>query len=215
MTTSSGQASLGWWAYPMKPIRVTEDIIKTVDRSQWTMERKYDGHRAILIMTGTIPCLWTRERRRIEMPKNLEDGLRSLDLQDGTVLDGEIWNPRKRGGWSHSKDVNCSITFWDVVRDGRRDLGRESLDLRREVLARLVGPSGCVRAVEALEVTKKVLNEVRQEAVKMRGDLRSGFVHGVVLKRRASPRRDHATKSHEHPDWMKIVFDGMSGWSPR
>jgi len=211
--TSPGLGS--WWMYPMKPARVTEAVLSSINPSDYLMEKKYDGWRAILIVSHGIPELWTRERRRIEMPTNLDNQLRSLKLPEGTVLDGEIWNPEKRGGWKHAKGVECQITFWDAIRKGNQDLSRNPLEERKERLRNLVSPTDCVKIVEDFPATVKSIAAARAEAISARGNARSGFVHGVVIKRRESPRRDHATKSHEHSDWMKVVFDGMSGWAPR
>ena len=68
-----------------------------------------------------------------------------------------------------------------------------------------------------MEAGLENLAKVHAEAAKVHADedFRSGFIHGVVLKRRGSIRRDHPNRSAEHPDWLKVVFDGMKGWEPR
>ncbi len=204
-----------WWMYPMKPTRVTEAILSAIRPEEWTLEKKYDGWRAILIVRAGASELWTRDRKKIEMPGNLELQLQNLGLPEGSVLDGEIWNPAKRGGWKHARGVECQLTFWDIIKIGNEDLSCRTLLERQKVLKDRVRESDCIKTVESLPVTLESVIEARNEAAAIRGTARSGFVHGVVLKRRESPRRDHSTKSHEHPDWMKIVFDGMSGWAPR
>lgn len=198
------------WAFPMKPIRVTDSVFSTaVTPERYVLEPKFDGWRAI-VSVGDRVTLWTREKRQIEMPNNLKDQLASMGLPRGTVLDGEIWNPLKRGSWRHDKSVVCQLTLWDAVRVGGQDLGRRPLEERRAALEALVDGSEAedVTAVRQLPATRETLEAVRSEAVEhwRREELRSGFIHGVVLKRRGSPRRDHCSRCVEHADWMKICF---------
>lgn len=201
-----------WWMFPFKPVRVRETIFETIDPKKYVMEKKYDGWRAILIV-GQTPTLWTREKTRIEMPDNLRPQIEALRLPDGTVLDGEIWTPSKRGAWRHNKGVACKLTVWDVVRSGRRDLSAAPLEERRLELKAILGPGAeDVGAVEWLPADAASYAEVRREAESFRvqAQSRSGFVHGAVLKRLGSPRRDHAVRCVEHADWLKIVVDGMN-----
>lgn len=195
--------------FPMKPVRVTEAVLDTaVNPDGYVLERKYDGWRAMVCIEDRI-TLWTREKRAIEMPNNLRDQLYAMDLPRGTVLDGEIWNPLKRGSWSHNRSVNCLLTLWDAVRVGGVEMSHLPLEERHAALRSLMRPQAPeVTAVEHLPATREVLESVRADAVRhwAEAELRSGFVHGVVLKRRGSPRRDHATRCVEHADWMKIVF---------
>lgn len=76
--------------------------------------------------------------------------------------------------------------------------------------------NGGVRVVEQEAATEVRVKEIYEEssAVRKENQSRSGFVHGVVLKLKGSPRRDHATRSREHSDWLKVVFDDMHGWQP-
>lgn len=205
------------WKFPFKPVRMPETAFKAMDLSGYTMERKYDGWRAIVDI-GDSPCMWTREKVKIETPDNLAEQLGRLGLPRGTVLDAEIWNPTKRGSWRHDRRVQCMLTVWDVVRAGGREMGREPIEERRRVLADLLGAgTEHVRQVEAVDASLEAYSAILEEAREFREEnaIRSGFVHGVVLKRRGSPRRDHATRCVEHPDWLKVVFDGMSGWAPQ
>jgi ATP-dependent DNA ligase len=177
----------------------------------------FDGHRAIVIADSNTQ-LWTREKRRIDLPDNLAQQLRELNLPRGTVLDGEIWNPAKRGGWKQTRDASCRLTLWDAIQTGTTNLSQQPIEKRREALHALMRPE-CphIRAVEVQEATLENCQLAYLQATQMRESMesRSGFIHGVVLKRNGSPRRDHACRSTEHPDWLKIVFDGLSGWAPR
>lgn len=199
------------WKHPMKPVRVTEAVFDgIVTQDRYVMEKKYDGWRAVVVCdwSGRV-SLWTREKRPIDVPDNLRPQLAGLGLPPGTVMDGEIWNPLKRGSWSHNRSVRCLITLWDVVQVGGTDLGQAPIEARYERLASIVGGGAeDVSVVERIPATAEALREVRAEAEARRsvGSLRSGFIHGVVLKRRGSPRRDHCSRCVEHADWRKIVF---------
>lgn len=179
----------------------------------YVLEHKFDGFRCLLIVdTKGSAALWTRERKPIAMPDNLQDQVAALNLPAGTVLDGEIWTPTKRGSWRHDKGVVCNLTFWDVIRAGSEDVSQERLEKRHDRLVELLGEgTENVRAVEQQAATPENLEEALRVAKAHRDttDSKSGFIHGVVLKRLGSPRRDHPTRSTEHPDWVKIVFDGM------
>ena len=192
----------------MKPVRVTEEVFKTIDPNKYVMEKKYDGFRALLIMNGS-PKLWTRDKNRIELPNNLVDQLNALNLPEGTVLDGEIWNPLKRGSWRHDRGVKCQLTFWDVIRVGYKDMSQLPLEERKKILDNLVlGKCEDIGSVEQLPASLEGYRKIAEEAElhKEATGLRSGFIHGAVLKRKGSPRRDHAVRCAEHSDWMKLVL---------
>lgn len=198
------------WQYPMKPVRVTDAIFSRPGiEDGYVLEPKFDGWRAMVVSdeSGRV-SLWTREKRPIEMPNNLRGQLESLGLPRDTVLDGEIWNPTKRGSWQHSRSVECLLTVWDAVRIDGEDLSQRPLEERYAALRRTVGGSEDVTVVRRLPATRETVESVRSEAVeRWRSEsLRSGFIHGVVLKRLGSPRRDHCSRCVEHSDWMKIVF---------
>ncbi len=200
----------------MKPVRIGRGTMKELDLSKYTLEKKYDGHRAMLIVEAGRKLLFTRRKNSIAVPKDLEEHLKGLDMEDGTVLDGEIWNPTKRGGWTAEGGHPSMLTFWDCIREGGSDISQRPIEERRAALGRIVGEGNEGVQVMTAEETfgEQRVEEIFQETSKLRKETksRSGFVHGVVLKLRGSRRRDHATRTQEHPDWMKIVFDGMSGW---
>ena len=199
------------WKFPFKPVRVPENTMLSLDPSLYTMERKLDGWRAMVVMSKK-PTLWTREKVKIEVPTNLEEQLLSLNLPEGTVLDSEIWNPLKRGSWRHNTQVQCKLSVWDVIKSGTKEMGSSSIEDRRKELNKLIGNgTNDIKSIEVLGATVENFNQVLNEAKQFRMDntIRSGFIHGVVIKRNGSPRRDHPTRSTEHPDWLKIVFPGM------
>ena len=209
--------NFSWWQYPFKPVRVDESIFGKIPLQNYIMESKFDGFRAVPIV-GKVVNLWTRERRRIDMPDNLRDQLADLDLKEGTVFDGEIWTPTKRGSWRHNRTVQCRLTLWDVIRSGTKDMSKAPLEERFTELTRLVeGKVPDVSVVKQMPASIENYHAIMKEAETFRASTqsRSGFIHGAVLKRLGSPRRDHATSSTEHPDWMKIIIPGMDSGTLR
>ncbi len=143
------------------------------------------------------------------MPDNLRQQIADLNLPAGTVLDGEIWTPTKRGSWRHDKTVVCNLTFWDVVRAGSQDMSQEKLEKRHARLVELLGDGTAnISAVEQYAATPENLEEAMRVAKAHRDttDSKSGFIHGVVLKKLGSTRHDHPTRSTEHSDWLKVCF---------
>jgi ATP-dependent DNA ligase len=204
-----------WWTYPQKPVRINLRSLGVHPLNRYWLEKKYDGHRAILIVDGGQRKLFTRQRFSIAVAPELTAQLGSLKLEEGTVLDGEIWNPLKRGGWTADGREPSVLTFWDCMRDGAKDMSSRPLEERRAALVKAVGDGNeGVRVVEQEAATEARVKEIYEESSTVRKEnrSRSGFVHGVVLKLRGSPRRDHATRSKEHSDWLKVVFDDMHGW---
>jgi DNA ligase-1 len=53
---------------------------------------KLDGHRCIAMVTDGVVTLWTRSRKPITGVPHIVTALEAMDLPDGTVLDGELYN---------------------------------------------------------------------------------------------------------------------------
>jgi ATP-dependent DNA ligase len=201
-----------YWMYPQKPVSVNLRSLGAHPLHRYWLEKKYDGHRVVLVVDGGRKKLFTRQRAPIEVLPELTAQLESMKMAEGTVLDGEIWNPLKRGGWTAEGKEPSALTFWDCVRDGVKDLSARPLEERRAALEGILGDgNGDVRIIDQEAATEVRVREIYEEsgAVRKENRSRSGFVHGVVLKLRGSPRRDHATRSKEHSDWLKVVFPGM------
>ena len=196
----------------MKPVRVTETILEKIRPEDYIHEDKYDGHRSMLVSEERGVKLFTRMKVNIPVPNNLQSQLKSLNVPVGTVLDGEIWTPSKRGSWVQNKNVICSLTFWDAISYENKSIGDQSLEKRRAILEKVIGAgTENIKLVVQKPVTRECIEETRKIATKHRvaSNSNSGFIHGVVLKRKGSPRRDNPLRSVEHVDWMKIVFDGQ------
>jgi ATP-dependent DNA ligase len=196
-----------FWLYPMKPVRTDDHIFDRLDMSNYDMEVKLDGFRLILVCDKGLQ-LYTRQKNRMIMPDNLREQLSALSLPDRTILDGEIWNYDKRGAWAHDASSICHITFWDVTRIGDKDISTLPIEERRARLNNLVKESDDIFTIKPTTASSDAFSDVKRQAMehKIRTKSRTGFVHGVVLKRKGSPRRDHSNRSVEHPDWLKICF---------
>jgi len=51
----------------MKPVRITEDVFRNLELSNYSLERKYDGFRTLAIF-GKKLQLWTRQKRVLKTP---------------------------------------------------------------------------------------------------------------------------------------------------
>ena len=195
------------WRYPMKPVRVDEGVFDRLDLSSYTMEKKYDGFRLIMEVNKGIR-LYTRQKVSMTVPLNLVSPLESLGLPPGTILDGEIWNEDKRGAWAHDSRSLCRVTFWDVIRFNNKDVSDLPIEDRREILKTSINSNGFVSSVDIDEAKKDDFYRIKADAIghKITTNSRTGYIHGVVLKKNKSPRRDHSNRSIEHADWLKVVF---------
>lgn len=204
-----------WWLYPQKPVRVTTEIFKHISPDDYFMEPKMDGFRAVLVMDSG-PKLYTRDHKPMVIPRNIAPQIQALGLPNGTVLDGEIWSYERRGSWRHNEEAFCALSFWDVVRHGFTDLSRTPLFSRRETLKQILAHAGeSIGMIPVIDPTPETCEEMERDAQSHRVSTksRSGYVHGVVLKRKNSIRRDHVMACKEHADWLKIVFSGMDSGS--
>lgn len=200
---------MGFWIFPFKPMKINDSLLGSLKLDDYVLEKKYDGYRALLIVEEAGFKLFTRQKVELPIPNNLRPQIESLKLPTGTVLDGELWTPSSRGSWTHDRNVVCSLTFWDVIAFDGKSVGSNTLEERRAVLENLLGAgTENVGLVVQEPVTKERIEEIRKEAMEHRvaSQSRSGFVHGVVLKRKGSPRRDNPNRSVEHADWMKLVY---------
>lgn len=200
---------MGFWIFPFKPMKINDSLLGSLKLDDYVLEKKYDGYRALLIVEEAGFKLFTRQKVELPIPNNLRPQIESLKLPVGTVLDGELWTPSSRGSWTHDRNVVCSLTFWDVIAFDGKSVGSNTLEERRAVLENLLGAgTENVGLVVQEPVTKERIEEIRKEAMEHRvaSQSRSGFVHGVVLKRKGSPRRDNPNRSVEHADWMKLVY---------
>lgn len=188
----------------MKPIRINEEVFRNLNQLNYTMEFKFDGMRIVPIIGSNRVQTFTRLKQPMKVPGYISNKLNDLQLPAGSVFDGEIWSLTQRGGWSTLPPGQCMVTLWDIMRLGTKDLTQCPIEERRSILYRLIPDNDIIRVSEVLPLSS--LDEIRREAFRAREGHRSGSIHGVVLKKNGSIRRDHATRSFEHPDWLKVVW---------
>jgi len=191
----------------MKPVRTDDQVFSRLCMDNYDMEVKLDGFRLVLTVDNGVR-MFTRQKNPIVIPENLIPQLSALGLPDGTILDGEIWNTDKRGAWQHNARSVCYVTFWDITRVGNLDVSNLPIEQRREKLRELVKPSKDIFTINPTIANFDSYLEIKKDAIshKARTHSKTGYVHGVVLKKKGSPRRDHVNRSIEHSDWLKICF---------
>lgn len=194
-------------SYPMKPVRVDEEIFSRIDSSQYTMESKYDGFRCLLNIGKTVK-MFTREMRFMETPDCLDKPFKDLNIPEDSIFDGEIWNVSKRGAWRHDRSSECQIVIWDVIKLAGKYKNESPIEERRDIVERYIPNNSFIKPVDIFEANKTIYEDIKQNALNHRESTKSktGYIHGVVIKKNRSVRRDHPNRSFEHPDWMKIVF---------
>lgn len=196
-----------FWIFPTKPVRTDEGFFSRMVPSEWTMERKLDGFRAILVQDGLKTKIFSRDKTELELSSNLKEQIKCLNFPDGTVLDGELWNHSLRGSWQ--RGVPGQISFWDVIAIQGRWMGQRPIEERRRILTEILTNKARIQTPDILieshtEASKEVYDSLKRESAK--SQFRNGGVHGVVLKKVNSFRHDHVKRSVEHADWLKIVW---------
>jgi DNA ligase D-like protein (predicted ligase) len=163
---------------PMLLLRT--DTLPT-DRHRWEYQLKLDGYRAIAFKTGGIVHLRSRNDKDFSIRySNVMKGL--AKLPDETVIDGEVIALDDEGRPSFSMLQNYGSSkapvlyfVFDVMILAGRDLMREPLETRRELLEKKILPKlgEPVRYAAPLDADLRVL----VESVKAQG------LEGVVAKR--------------------------------
>lgn len=155
------------------------------DAARWEYQLKLDGYRAIAFRSGGRLHLRSRNDNdfAVRYPR-VVDGL--AGLPDETVIDGEIVAFAEDGRPSFNALQNLGTTattvvyyVFDVMVLGGRDVMREPLEARRDLLERKVLPKlrEPVRYTPPLDASLRVLGQ----SVKAQG------LEGLVAKRRDSP----------------------------
>lgn len=157
------------------------------DISEWQAEWKWDGIRAQLIRREGETFLWSRGEDLIHDAFPDVAALGDL-LPDGTVIDGEIlaWNGapmpfaqlqrrinRKAVGNKLLAEVPCTLVAFDLLEFGGEDWRSRSL---KERIAQL-------ESLEGLVVSPTIQAADWDELQVRRGDSRSMFAEGLMLKR--------------------------------
>ncbi len=178
----------------------------------WTFEPKYDGMRVIAHVSQRAIRLMTRNARdkSAQFPEIVR-ALRALSVRAGRplVLDGEVVALRRNTpapfqslqGRLHleaadliaqrAEEAPAALVVFDIVRDGRTALLRESWSARRSRLEHLLdSPRG-----GALRISETVANGARMIA-----KARTAGWEGVIAKRVDAPY----VPGGRSPAWLKL-----------
>lgn len=166
------------------------------DDPGWAFELKWDGYRALALVTGDGTELRSRSGRDISGAYPELADLRRAVLCQEAILDGEVvvLDAEGRPSFADLQNGRGPFTFmaFDLLyADGEWLLDR-SWDERRARLAAALAPEGPprVRLSDHVEGTGRALFE----AASARG------LEGIVAKRRASPYR----AGRRSGDWLKV-----------
>ena len=154
------------------------------DGDAWVHELKIDGYRAIAFKTGGKVCLRSRNDNDFSLRyPNVVKGL--ARLPDETVIDGEVVALDEDGRPSFNTLQNYGagtgpVLFYvfDVMVLGGRDLRRETLDTRREILETKVLPT--------LTEPVRYLPPFDAPLADLIASVKQQRLEGVVAKRRNS-----------------------------
>ncbi len=80
------------------------------------VQPKFDGHRCIAVVSGGKATLWTRTRKPITGLPHIVTAIEKLALEDGTTLDGELYN--------HDYRANFEL-LTSFIRDSKGKPGAE------------------------------------------------------------------------------------------
>ena len=168
----------------IEPMLLLRTDALPADRERWEYQLKFDGYRAIAFKTGGK--LHLRSRNDNDFSVRYAGVLKGLaKLPDNTVLDGEVIALDEDGRPSFSMLQNYGSSsgpvlyfVFDVLVLAGRDVMRERLDVRRELLENKILPKlgEPVRYAPPLDASLPVLIE----SVKAQG------LEGLVAKRRDS-----------------------------
>jgi bifunctional non-homologous end joining protein LigD len=159
------------------------------DDEDWWFEVKWDGYRAIV--GSSMGVLRARSRRGLDLLGRFPE-LRTLEIPDGVVLDGELVAFDEGGRPSFSMiqtRVPVNLVVFDVLFHGVDVTSRPYVERRALLESLRLGPPIIVPEPTPTHGT------VLYEAVRAQG------LEGVVGKRAASPY----VPGRRSPDWRKIA----------
>lgn len=198
---------------------------------RWSMEMKWDGIRAIAVVTDGAVRLTSRNDNDLTATYPELDALAAAVGDGRTVLDGEIVAPDERGrpsfsrlqqrmGLTRPEDVAAArrrqrvrLLLFDVLEAEGRSLVTAPYAERRAVLTRLVQPTGPIDVPPAVgEASGSDLAAAVESAMRVSLDL---GLEGVVAKRCDAP---YAT-GRRSTDWQKLKHERaqevvIGGWRP-
>jgi bifunctional non-homologous end joining protein LigD len=190
-------------------------VARIDDPSQWIFEIKYDGYRILACKAGDDARLYTRHGHDwTDKFGPIGAALGRLPARE-CVVDGEACAVDARGHasfgalqeWLGGQREEARIAFaaFDLLWLDGRDLRREPIEVRRELLEKLLAGQG-----PPLTYSRSVAGNVEGllRAAKEAG------LEGLMAKRKGSTY--HAGRSHT---WLKLRFERrqdavIAGWLP-
>jgi len=190
-------------------------VSSITEPSGWLFEIKYDGYRLTGCKAGSDARLYTRRAHDwTDRFRPIAEGLAHLPARE-CVIDGEACVVDESGrpsfgalqewlsGATQGKRIGYAV--FDLLWLDGRDLRREPIEVRRELLEKLLEGQG-----PPLSFSRSLSGEVTG-LLKM---AREAGLEGLVAKKKGSPYTAGRTTS-----WLKLRFDqrqdcAIAGWVP-
>lgn len=194
----------------VKPmLACTIDSADIVDWTEWAIEEKFDGHRAIVMVSAGEVTAWSRSGKSRELPPQVEGAFASMP---NGVYDGELMG--KEGGTFadvrrlESQDEAYFVVFDIINALGENVMGQPYGD-RRELLGRVFEanyfPRGDARR-DGVRIAESVNLTSQEDVVEFVGKVWDRGGEGAILKRRAA--RYQAGKRSK--DFIKVKKGGTT-----
>lgn len=181
---------------------------------QWLFEVKYDGYRVVACKAGRDVRLYTRNRNDwTDRFPPIADAVRNIAAARECVIDGEACVVDESGRpsfgalqeWIAGRVEGALLGYaaFDLLWLDGRDLRREPIERRRELLEKLVEGVG-----GALSFSRAVAGDV----AKILAAAKRAGLEGLVAKRKGSPY-----VAGRSTTWLKLRFDrrqdcAIVGW---
>jgi bifunctional non-homologous end joining protein LigD len=185
------------------------------DPAQWLFEVKYDGYRLFACKAGPDVRLYTRHANNwTDRFRPVTDAVAALKVRE-CVIDGEACVVDEHGRpsfgalqeWLAGASQNARIAYaaFDLLWLDGRDLRRETIEVRRELLEKLLEGQG-----PPLTYSRSVSGDVAD----LLRSAREAGLEGLMAKRKGS----HYVAGRS-TQWVKLRFDrrqdcAIAGWIP-
>ncbi|HTQ43709.1 MAG TPA: DNA ligase D [Polyangiaceae bacterium] len=185
------------------------------DPGQWLFEVKYDGYRLLACKAGHDVHLYTRRSHDwTDRFGPIAEGIARLPARE-CVVDGEACAVDEQGrpsfhalqAWiaGETKQANLGFAAFDLLWLDGRDLRAEPIEVRRELLEKLMEGQGAPLSFS---------RDVKGDLATILPAARNAGLEGLMAKRRGS-----AYVAGRSQQWLKIRFDrrqdcAVIGWIP-
>ncbi|MFK3936599.1 ATP-dependent DNA ligase [Alkalihalobacillus sp. NPDC078783] len=131
----------------VSPMLLQSNPVPPDDEKEWITELKLDGHRMILSRFDGKTTLYTRHNNNVTL---MYPEIASIDIKDGTILDGELIALDSNGKpdfemlqlRSRSKklinSVNIQFVAFDILYHGNEKVMFKPLTLRKELIPTVI-----------------------------------------------------------------------------